>query len=137
MAVEGTEDGAPMIGIIKDPSDERSWYWNGTDWFIEKYYDYMIRAVVGKVPTAITCLPSSNTVAFRSNVTVSGSIDLPCGVVEVELNYVRPNGTIAAKTVVTVAKGRYADVLYPDSIGLWSVSASWAGDEIYSGAQAS
>jgi hypothetical protein len=134
IAVEWTTDYYPMIGKDSDQPDKRSWFWDGSTWSLEEDYDYMIRAVVGKAPSTITCSSSPDSVTIDSSVTVSGSISPIRSGAEVKLTYSKPDGTTFTRIVTTTTTGTYSDICAPDILGLWSVYASWAGDEVYAGA---
>ena len=47
IGMEWINDYNPDLGQDSTSPSDRSWYWNGTHWKAESYYDYMIRAVVG------------------------------------------------------------------------------------------
>lgn len=134
IAVEWTADYYPKIGKDSSQPDKRSWFWDGATWSLEEDYDYMIRAVVGKAPSTITCSSTPSSFTIDSSVTVSGSISPVRGGAEVKLTYRKPDGTTFTRVVITTATGTYSDVCSPDILGLWSVYASWAGDEVYAGA---
>jgi hypothetical protein len=53
IAVEWIDDYYPCLGIDTTDGDERSFLWNGTEWKVQSYRDYMIRAVVETDWTAL------------------------------------------------------------------------------------
>jgi hypothetical protein len=133
IAMEWLTDYDPGLGVDGSSPDDRSFEWNGTAW-LARSQDYMIRAVVeSTVPIrpigVISCLPLSSYVSGGENVTVSGSIaPLSIGV-EVNVTYVRPDGSTVVRKALTNTTGAFADTFMPDKVGLWKAMASWSGNE--------
>lgn len=137
IAMEWLTNYYPRLGADQSSPDDRSFRWNGTAWMASGV-DYMIRAVVeSKVPIrpigVISCLPLSSYIIGGQNVTVSGSITPIRVGVEVEIAYIRPDGSRVVRKALTNTTGVYADTFMPDKLGLWKATASWPGDENYEG----
>jgi hypothetical protein len=138
IAMEWLTDYYPRLGEDESNPNERSYEWNGTAWVMQRYEDFMIRAVVeSKVPLRqigiISCAPLSSYVIGGRNVTVSGSITPLRVSAPVDITYIRPDDTVVIRNALTNATGEYTDSFMPDKVGLWKVKASWAGDEDYEG----
>gem|GEM_PF-2821598 len=88
---------------------------------------------ITKQPSMISCMISESTFGFGETITVSGSITPRIDGLKVVLNYTEPDGAAITRTVTTV-DGNYSDSYKPDKIGLWTLKASWDGDEDYEGA---
>jgi hypothetical protein len=128
----------PGLGEDKSSPDKRSFDWNGTAWIIQSSNDYMIRAVVESASPirpigVISCIPSSTYISGGQNVTVSGFITPLRVGVEVDVTYIRPDGSTVIRKALTNTTGGYADTFMPDKLGQWKVKASWAGDAEYEG----
>ena len=55
----------------------------------------------------------------------------------VNIVYEKPDGSSFSRTVTVESDGTFTDSLTPDSIGRWTVSASWPGDQTHSDAETS
>jgi len=86
---------------------------------------------VVKNPTNITCFLSNSTIYYGENITVSGSISH--GGTTVTLNYTCDD-IVASKSLPTDSSGFFSDVYVPNQTGLWTVFASWCGNEVCFGA---
>jgi len=86
-------------------------------------------------PTSITCVVSEPKILLGEEVDVSGIIDPPTDDVEVTLTFTRPDQTTVAVNATTSLEGVYNQTYAPDTIGFWTVRASWAGDSMYMGAE--
>ena len=139
IGMEWTRESYPELGIDRaSPIDERSWSRNATGWAPVTGADYMIRAILGaKSASSLSCSVSPASITIGSGVRVSGSLIPVHAGAAIMLTYTRSNGTIVGRTVMTDVNGMYSDTYKPDAAGLWSVAASWAGDEDHEGAQSS
>lgn len=90
-----------------------------------------------KISTTISCSVSPSEVVEGKSVTVSGSIHPVLPGKMVTLTYTKPNASTLTRMVVTIFDGSYTDAYTPVAIGVWSVSASWEGDSLFSGASSS
>jgi hypothetical protein len=137
IAMEWLTDYYPHLGVDGTSPHGRSFEWNGTAW-LARSQDYMVRAVVESVVPIrpigiIDCIPLSSYVTGGRNVTVSGSI-APISVgVEVDVTYMRPDGSTVVRKALTNTTGEFADTFMPDKVGLWKAMASWSGNEDYEG----
>jgi len=93
--------------------------------------------VVGKMPSALSCNVSKDTVTQGESIVVSGSINATLSGKTVTLTYKKPDGSTFNRTVSTGSDGSYSDSYTPDAAGTWSVTASWTGDTSYNGANSS
>jgi hypothetical protein len=139
IGVEWPNNYYPCIGEDESNPNERSFDWNGTAWAITTWRDYMIRAVVeSNMPLRqvgiITCTLKSQYI-YGGNAIVSGSITPTRVGAEVDITYVRPDGSTLVRTVYTNATGGYTDTFTPDKVGSWKVMASWAGDAACEGSK--
>jgi len=98
-----------------------SW-WNGT----EKEVDtYTVISVIEKGTSSIRCLASTLAINRGETVSISGSITPAYGGVIVILTYGKPDGTTFNRTLATSSAGTFKDSYVPDSIGRWTMYASW------------
>lgn len=87
-------------------------------------------------PSTITCEISSSEIAFGELVTVSGYISpSPVAGTQVTLTYTKPDDSKSARTTTTDQLGIYSDAFAPDMAGVWTVKASWMGDQLHAGAE--
>ncbi|RLI45473.1 hypothetical protein DRO69_05235 [Candidatus Bathyarchaeota archaeon] len=86
---------------------------------------------VVKNPANVSINLSNSTIDYGENITVTGVIS-PSGAT-VTLNYTL-NNTVVSRLVSTNSSGFFNDVYMPNQTGIWTVSASWYGNESYFGA---
>ncbi|MEE8570615.1 MAG: hypothetical protein V3S97_06455, partial [Candidatus Bathyarchaeia archaeon] len=91
---------------------------------------------VTKISSSITCFVSPLTLILGEEVTVTGSLDPLLTNKIITLIFTRPDGSTFTRTS-TANPGDYSDVYIPDMVGIWSVSASWGGDDTHEGASSS
>jgi len=91
-------------------------------------------SIAGRQPSEISIYVSASKIRLGDFVRISGRIKPPVPGAEVELIYFRPDGSTINRTVTTFIFSIYEDVRAPDVPGLWSVMASWKGNENYEGA---
>ncbi|MEM3646648.1 MAG: hypothetical protein QW334_00685 [Thermofilum sp.] len=84
-----------------------------------------------KKSSSITITVSETIVALGGSVTVSGSLTPALNTV-VEVKVTCPNGTELPRNVLATS-GAFTHVFKPDVAGVWSVKASWAGNDEYYG----
>ncbi|MEA2090558.1 MAG: hypothetical protein U9O89_07395 [Thermoproteota archaeon] len=84
-----------------------------------------------KHPTNLSCSLSASTIYLGENLTVSGLITH--GGAVVTLNYVCDNTTVS-RLASANSSGFFMDVYKPNRTGLWTVLASWLGNETCFGA---
>jgi peptide/nickel transport system substrate-binding protein len=97
----------------------------------------VVSVTVTKIPTAISCIPSSSEIVEGDTVTISGSISPTVSSKAVTLAFRKPDGTTFTRTVTTASDGSYSDSYKPDAAGSWSVTASWSGDSTHDNASSS
>lgn len=88
-----------------------------------------------KKASSITCSASPSAAKFRGRVVVSGSISPAHGGALITLSFMTPNGSTITLTKASESDGSYTLPLLPDSIGTWSVKASWGGDDDHDGTE--
>ncbi|GEM_PF-4079042 len=88
----------------------------------------------GRQPSEIAIYVSDQRVRLGDCVRVFGRIKPPIPGAEVRITYFRPDGSTINKTVTTFVFSIYEDVRFPDAPGVWSVMASWDGNDRYEGA---
>jgi hypothetical protein len=86
---------------------------------------------VVKNPTNVSFILSNSTIYYGENITVTGLIS-PGGAT-VTLNYTADD-VVVSKSLSTNSSGFFNDVYMPNKTGLWTVLASWLGNETYFGA---
>jgi len=97
---------------------------------VENYAEVQSSYLV-KNPSNLTCSLSNSTIYFGEDITVSGSISY--GGLTVTLNYTFDE-TMESRPVSADAYGEYTDVHTPSMTGLWTVVATWPGNESCFGA---
>lgn len=124
--------------IISD-TDNDLWSWcrfpNGKD--TDSAGDWSFRISTkgssngGEVPTkeasSITCSAPSS-VRIGGSVTISGLLAPPHAGTTITLLLTPPNSSSIVRTVMAAQDGAYSCPLNPDSVGSWTVKASWPGD---------
>ncbi len=88
----------------------------------------------GRQPSEISIRVSDPKVRVGDFIRVSGRIRPSVSGAEVQITYFRPDGSTVNRTATTFIFSIYEDILAPDMPGLWSVMASWRGNEKYEGA---
>ena len=86
-----------------------------------------------KTPTSITCSPIPASITYGGVVKVVGQITPAVAEAAVSLRFVRPDGSQFTETVTTYENGTYYREYAPDRVGVWTVEASWPGDEQHLG----
>jgi hypothetical protein len=101
------------------------------------YTEFNTPVPVAKMPSALSCYISKDTITQGESIVVSGSINVTLSGKTVTLTYRKPDGSTMNRTVTTGSDGSYSDSYIPDAAGSWSVTASWTGDSAYDGATSS
>jgi|GEM_PF-6124117 hypothetical protein len=96
-----------------------------------------IDVVVQRISTSISCSASPTTLTIGGSVSVSGAISPAVGGATVTLTYTKPDGSTFTHSVTTSSSGAYSDTYTPDKVGVYSVQASWSGNNDYKGATSS
>jgi hypothetical protein len=86
---------------------------------------------VVKNPTTVSIILSNSTLYYGENITVTGLIS--SGGATVTLNYTIED-VVVSKSLSTNSSGFFNDAYMPNKTGLWTVLASWLGNESYFGA---
>jgi|GEM_PF-2992254 len=141
IGIEWITEDAPGIGYDDDdPSDRRSWYWNGTSWrTYPDSYDVMIRIVVETVmlPSQITCTLGTSSVEYLGEVELSGTIspsDPETAQALVGMQYSLDGVTWSSIANVSCISSAYSYTWKPEvPAGTYMVRALWMGSETYFG----
>jgi hypothetical protein len=93
---------------------------------------------VSKISVAL----STQKLETGKNLTVYGTIehvgDMPIPLsmewpsVQIILEFTKPDKSTTQKTIVLNSNGTFTSTLKPDAAGLWSMKASWTGNDDYS-----
>lgn len=110
--------------------------WEGDDVIIGSTSP-TVTFTVTKIPTTLSCSVSPSELTIGDFVIVSGSINLSVSDATVTLIYTKPNSSTVTTASITDSEGDYSDIYTPNTVGFWSVAASWDGDSIHEGASSS
>ncbi len=146
--IDGSWSNLETVTSAADGSYSYSWipttvgsYWLKASWEGAETYSGSTSDIffggIAKRMTSISCSASPSEVMEGNTVTVSGSLTPSLSGKTVTLNYERLDDSILTRTAITDSEGSYSDLFKPDSIGAWSVSASWTGDSTHLGASSS
>ena len=89
------------------------------------------------ISTTISCSSSLSEINIGSSITISGAINPSLSMKTVTLTYKKPDGSTFNRTTITNSYGSYSDIYIPDTLGSWSVTASWDGDSTHDGSSRS
>jgi len=93
--------------------------------------------VIEVIATTISLSALSTDISQGESLTLFGKIEPNIPNVTVKLVFTRPDGSKLKKTCKTDNNGSYNAIFIPDMRGLWTVSATWAGDTEHKGASSS
>ncbi|MEM4246182.1 MAG: hypothetical protein QW390_02685, partial [Candidatus Bathyarchaeia archaeon] len=91
---------------------------------------------VTKLPSEVVVLPPNSAAVDRYS-SILGFINPVHDSTPVTLTLGLPNGTILTYNLQTTSDGFFNHTFKVQTAGVWNVSASWAGDSTYDGAQSS
>jgi len=83
------------------------------------------------IETELSIGASAKTVVASSRLVVTGALSPPFPGEIVQLRYVDPSGTVTAKSLILSKDGLYTDIIEPEFIGDWKVSAEFNGEGFY------
>jgi len=162
-----TATGKPTVGEILNPTDEiapkgfftltftldidentvpGTYKYNMTvNYSVKQNNDYtegtpqrlVVQLIISKIESTITVSVSPGTVRKGELIRISGSIQPARDNTTVTLIYHSPDGSMFNRTVRTSGDGSFTESYRPEVEGVWSVNASWVGDEKYVGDSAS
>ncbi len=92
---------------------------------------------VTKGPSTLECAATPQRVQRGETVDISGSLTPVLVNETMKLLFTRPNGSRISISVRTVADGSFRKSFQPDLEGVWTVNASWSGNDRYEGGSAS
>lgn len=108
------------------------------DWKIKISVDGAEPIVAGftirRAPSSISVSLSTQSLSQNESLLVTGKVPEAREGVQIVLDYVRPDGSIVKRAVTTEPDGSFSDRYSPDTLGAWTVTASWEGNEDYEGA---
>jgi hypothetical protein len=119
-------------GVLCEMNTTITMQW-GDDLTTQSSWTRMTETNLWKRVTHLSCSVSEDTVKEGGSITVSGSIDAGLPGIAVAVTYRKPDGSTLNRTVTTGSNGAYSDSLAVESVGSWSVSASWEGDTAHTG----
>jgi hypothetical protein len=96
-----------------------------------------IEVNVKRFESTLTLSASTLNVKEGETLTVYGSIFPPLSNVNISLTYVKPDNSSFEIMVQTSTDGKFVDVRKLTMIGLWSLTASWSGNQQYKSAKSS
>jgi hypothetical protein len=88
-----------------------------------------------KQESIISCFVSSANPTVGDSVIVSGLITPPLSEKTVTISYKNGGSWATLATVTSLSNGSYSYSWTPSDVGSYQVKASWAGDDIYNGAE--
>jgi hypothetical protein len=94
----------------------------------------LVETNLWKSGTKITCSAFKSEVIAGDTTTILGVIDPVIKGATVSLTFTKPDGSKHNSTLTTDQNGGYSNSYQFDQPGKWTVKASWAGNENYSGA---
>jgi hypothetical protein len=107
---------------------------NSTGVFIEGEPQILtVEFIISQIESSITCSVSPTSIEKGESIDVSGTITPIQDNITVILEYKKPDDSILTRTVKTNVEGSYRESYQPDLEGIWSVNASWSGDEKHEG----
>ena len=109
--------------------------WPGNDECFGAVSSTVTLIVSTKRRSSISIQLSEEQIDLGENITVTGSLNPALAGVTVTINYIKPNGDVVMRTVVTDSNGKFKNVFTPDVSGIWKVYASWEGNADYMGAK--
>ncbi len=96
-----------------------------------------VNLIVSKPTSTISCSVNPTSVADGETIQVSGAINPVRDNATINLHFTKPDASTFDRTVQTKANSSYRYSYQPTTEGVWSVNASWVGDNKYSGDWAS
>jgi hypothetical protein len=86
-----------------------------------------------KYPSHLSSSLSASQIVGGESITVDGSIDPPKADADIVIQYINPLNIVVSQTVKADALGNFSDTYTPDMGGVWTIIASWGGDQEYHG----
>lgn len=96
-------------------------------------YDVQVQCQENMPTSSITCSVEDTSLIIGDEQTVSGTLSPNREDAEIELVFTDPDDTSIRETVLTDSNGDYSYTYEPDTLGDWSVTALWSGDNTYGG----
>ncbi|HEV8405162.1 MAG TPA: PQQ-binding-like beta-propeller repeat protein [Nitrososphaera sp.] len=88
-----------------------------------------------RINTDLTIDASAKAITVPHKVIISGSLSPPLPGQVVQLRYTDPTGFVITRPLVIAQDGSYTDMIEPEAIGSWRVSANFAGKGYYTSSQ--
>ncbi len=83
------------------------------------------------IETTLSIELSAQTVIESTKLVVTGAVSPPFPGEIIQLRYIDPSGAMTSRTVVADRDGTYTDVIEPERLGSWKVSADFTGEGLY------
>ncbi|RLI36803.1 hypothetical protein DRO66_04955 [Candidatus Bathyarchaeota archaeon] len=88
---------------------------------------------LNKYQSQISSSLSASQIISGESITVEGSINPPQVDADIVIQYSNPLDEVVSQTVKTGSLGNFSDTFTPDIGGVWSITASWSGNQVYAG----
>ena len=105
--------------------------WEGDTKYLEASSP-MVKFIVSKLQSTLSCQVSSSNISFKDSVMISGSINPPLQGITVTISYKNDTAWNLLAKVATTSEGSYSYYWTPASPGTYQIRASWEGDATYS-----
>lgn len=93
--------------------------------------------VVSKYGSFISLIVFPPDIRVSENISISGAVtsegEMTIAGVDVHLNYKKPDGSTFTRVLHTLLNGSFTESYEPDTLGSWTVNATWSGDEDHYG----
>jgi outer membrane protein assembly factor BamB len=83
------------------------------------------------IETSLSIEASAQTLLSASRLVITGDVSPSFPGEIVEIRYVDPSGSVVPKSLIVARDGTYTDVIEPETIGTWKVSADFKGEGFY------
>jgi len=107
--------------------------WDGDDTHFGATSSVVTLTVSSKKRSTLTIHVSPEIVNLGGSVQVYGQLtgSSPIAGATITITYKAPTGATTTHTVTTNSSGHYVDTFTPNKAGLWTVTASWSGNDQY------
>nr|MDO8133816.1 glycoside hydrolase family 99-like domain-containing protein [Candidatus Njordarchaeum guaymaensis] len=107
--------------------------WEGDEEF-EGKTSQVIFFTVRKASTSVSIQTSQSQIIEGESITISGSINPAVSGAEVDIGFMKPDGSTFTGRSITSSNGSYGYSYTPTETGLWNIKASWKGNPKHQGA---
>jgi hypothetical protein len=88
---------------------------------------------LNKYQSKVSSSLSASQIISGESITVEGSINPPRVDADIVIQYINPLDEVVNQTVKTGSIGNFSNTFTPDIGGVWSITASWGGNQVYAG----